>query len=258
MTAPSRRKFKYIGCEIVYREACYLAAVGPNEVDVTFLLKGLHDLETTDMAAKVQEAVDQVDPAMGYEAILLGYARCNDGVVGLTARQLPLVIPRAHDCITFLFGSRQAYRQDHDEHPGTFFKSTGWVERDRAAGGDYSRPAYDKTGVMANLGLTESYEEMVAKYGKDNADFIIESLGGWQKNYSRSLYLKMGVCEEGDFIEAARADAETNGWEFVLRDGDLSLLEKLFLGRWDDDFVVVQPGRTLIARNDEQILDVAP
>ena len=123
------RKFKFIGCEIVYREACFLAATSPHRVDVEFLLKGLHDLPRQDMLAKLQATVDAVPAGAGYEAILLGYARCNDGLMGLTARMLPLVMPRAHDCITFLFGSRQAYNEYFNEHPGTYFLSTGWSQR---------------------------------------------------------------------------------------------------------------------------------
>ena len=76
------RKFKFIGCEIIYREACFLAATGRHQVDVEFLRKGLHDLETASMVERVQAAVDAVEPGAGYEAILLGYARCNDGLVG--------------------------------------------------------------------------------------------------------------------------------------------------------------------------------
>ena len=174
MAAVTRRRFKFIGCEIIYREACYLAATGPNEVDVEFLLKGLHDLQRADMVAKIQSAVDAVDPARGHEAVLLGYGRCNDGLAGLTARHVPLVIPRAHDCVTFLFGSRRAYREYHEAAPGTYFMSTGWTERNRADTGDYRQPAYGTQGVMGRLGLAEPYEEMVAKYGKDNADFMEE------------------------------------------------------------------------------------
>jgi hypothetical protein len=44
------------------------------------------------MSARIQAAVDAVDPAAGYEAILLGYARCNDGLVGTTARGLPRIL----------------------------------------------------------------------------------------------------------------------------------------------------------------------
>jgi len=86
------RRLKFIGCEIIYREACALAASGPHRVDVEFLLKGLHDLPREDMLAKIQAVVDAANPEVGYEAVLLGYARCNDGLVGLKARQIPLVI----------------------------------------------------------------------------------------------------------------------------------------------------------------------
>ncbi len=255
MTLTQPRRFKFIGCEILYREACRLAALCPHRVDVEFLLKGLHDLPRQEMLAKLQSAVDATDPALGYEAILLGYARCNDGLAGLRARAIPLVIPRAHDCITLFFGSRSAYKEYFDRHPGTYFLTTGWLERNKFGETGYSRPAYGMEGVMAKLGLTEPYDVMVAKYGKENADFIVESLGGWLKHYSRSLYLEMGVCDETPFIASAREEAQGRGWEFELRKGDWSLLEKLFDGRWDEEFVIVPPGGTLVARNDERILD---
>jgi hypothetical protein len=249
------RKFRFIGCEIVYREACYLAATGPHRVDVEFLRKGLHDLERRDMNAKIQATIDATDPQAGYEAILLGYARCNDGLVDITARDIPLVIPRAHDCITFFFGSRAAYQEYFDGHAGTYYMTTGWSERN-AFGDKYAQPAYGKTGVMGNLGLAESYEEMVAKYGKENADFIAESLGDWRKNYNKCLFLEMGITDEQPFIAKAQAEAAERNWEFEQRKGSLSLLQKLFLGQWDEDFVIVPPGGHIVARNDARIIDV--
>jgi len=250
------RRFKFIGCEIIYREACALAASVPHRVDVEFLLKGLHDLPRADMLARIQAVVDAADPDIGYEAVLLGYARCNDGLVGLKARRIPLVIPRAHDCITFFFGSRDAYQAYFDQHPGTYFMSTGWTERNQFGEKGYARPAYGMEGVMAKLGLAEPYDVMVAKYGKDNADFIIESLGGWQKSYSRSLYLEMGVCDERPFMESAKERAAQQNWEFEVRKGEWGLLRKLFCGEWDQDFVVVPPGGMIVARNDGSVLDV--
>ena len=128
---PTKKRLKFIGCEIIYREACALAARCPDMVDVQFLRKGLHDRKTAEMLAEVQAAVDAVPE--GYEAILLGYARCNNGTVGLTARTVPIVVPRAHDCITFFFGSRAGYQRYFDAHPGTYYRTTGWSERNRAA-----------------------------------------------------------------------------------------------------------------------------
>lgn len=256
MVDTGKRKLKFIGCEIIYREACYLAATSLSLVDVEFLHKGLHDLETADMVARLQASVDAVDPSAGYEAVLLGYARCNDGLVGVTARNIPLIIPRGHDCITFFFGSRSAYRSYFDAHPGTYYLTTGWSERNIAEDGDYAKPAYGQQGVMGKLGLTESYEEMVEKYGKDNADFLYSTIGDWRKNYSKYLYLTMGICDETALIEWGRADAARLGWEFEVRRGDLSLLKRLFNGPWDEDFLVVPPGRRIVARNDEMVLGV--
>jgi len=245
---PDRKRYRFIGCEIIYREACRLAATVPDRVDLEFLRKGLHNVDTPEMLAAIQERIDAADEG-GYDAILLGYARCSDGLVGIQARSTPLVIPRAHDCITLFFGSRQAYQEYFDAHPGTYYLTTGWIERNAPAD-EEDQPTRSRRGADG-----QSYEQLVAKYGRDNADYIVQTLGGWRKNYTHILYLQMGVCDESPFIEQARRRARREGWQFLLREGDWTLLEKLFRGRWDDDFVVLAPGERIIARNDERILD---
>jgi hypothetical protein len=247
MSDAETKRLKFIGCAIVYREACALAARSRNMVDVEFLPKGLHDLETAEMNARLQAKVDAAGDE--YDAIILGYARCNDGTVGLTARQTPIVIPKAHDCISFYFGSRRAYREYFDAHPGTYYRTTGWSERNDGAGDDPS-------GVMNQLGLSHSFEELVAKYGRDNAEFIAKTMGNWETNYTNMCYVEMGVCDETPFIADARAEADRRGWSFERRDGDWTLLEKLFEARWDDDFIILQPGQRLKPRNDDEVLGV--
>ena len=134
-------RYKLIACEILYRELCYCAALSKNIVDLEFLPKGLHDLGEEKMSARLQQAIDGVDSGR-YQAILLGYALCNNGIRGLRG-PLPLVIPRAHDCITLLLGSKERYREVFDANPGTYFESTGWMERNEAAEG----------GITEQLGL---------------------------------------------------------------------------------------------------------
>ncbi len=247
------RKFKFIGCEIIYREACLLAATSPNRVDVQFMRKGLHDLETATMLQHIQNAVDAIKPEDGYDAILLGYARCNDGLVGLQARGIPLVVPRAHDCITFYFGSRKAYQAYFDAHPGTYYLTTGWCERN--VEGDYTRPAYGEQGVMAKLGLAKTRQQLIEQYGEDNADFIEQMMGDWTANYSQMTYIEMGVGDEKPLIELGKEEAQNRKWTFEHRKGNWDLLTKLFNGPWDGDFVIVHPGEKLVARNDERVLD---
>ena len=87
-------RFKLISCEVLFREMCYACAHSPHQVDVEFLPKGLHDLGGKPMAAKIQEVVDRTPEGL-YEAILLGYGLCGNGLDGLAARHTPLVLPRA-------------------------------------------------------------------------------------------------------------------------------------------------------------------
>lgn len=241
-------KVKFIGCEVIYREACKLAASSRFHVDLELMKKGLHDLLREEMQSRLQRAVDAVPEEAGYKAVLLGYARCNDGLVGLRARSIPLVIPRAHDCITFFFGGRAAYQAYFDAYPGTYFRTTGWCERDDPT-------IHGSQGVMARLGLDQTYEEMVAKYGQENADYIRETLGDGLKNYSRTCYIEMGVTDEQAFIDATQAEARQRGWHFDRRCGDWSILQRLFAGQWDEeDFLIVPPGKCIAARNDGQVL----
>jgi len=84
-------RLKLICCEVLFREMCDACAHSPHQVDLDFLPKGLHDLGGKPMAEKIQEVVDRV-PEGVYEAILLGYRLCGNGLHGLTARHTRLVL----------------------------------------------------------------------------------------------------------------------------------------------------------------------
>ena len=79
-------------------------------VDARFLSKGLHDRGARAMRTGLQIAIDEAEAEAGkYDAIALGYGLCGNGLAGLEARSVPLVLPRAHDCITLLMGSRTEF-----------------------------------------------------------------------------------------------------------------------------------------------------
>jgi len=68
-------RLKLTACEIFYREFCSVVARSPNTVDVEFLPKGLHDIGSEGMQARLQAALERVDDPR-YEAVLLGYGLC--------------------------------------------------------------------------------------------------------------------------------------------------------------------------------------
>jgi hypothetical protein len=243
-------RLKLLSCEILYREMCAVVARSPHQVDVEFLPKGLHDIAGAGMCERLQAAVDKVDASL-YEAVLLGYALCGNGVVGLTARAIPLVLPRGHDCITLFLGSRRRYEEYFQNHPGVYFKTTGWIERGLNL--EQLGLTRQKTGV----GM--SYAELAARYGEDNAQYLWEQLGGYTKNYRKLTYIEMGIEPDNRFELQTRREAAERNMEFEKISGDMRLFEKLVSGDWDpEEFLVVPPGHRIIARYDEAIVGFEP
>lgn len=237
-----------ISCEIFYREMCAAVARSVNQVDVAFLPKGLHDVGRDNMLPRVQEAVDRVDPRR-YEAVLLGYGLCNNGIAGLAARSIPIVIPRAHDCITLFFGSSDRYMRYFNEHPGTYFLTTGWLERSQAAG------ELRQLSIQHRTGMDLTYEELVSKYGEDNAKFLYDTLCAPLKNYGRFTYINMGIEPDDRFERQARAEADRQQRDFERVEGDMGVFHRLLDGPWSEqEFLVLQPGRRVVVRLDQGII----
>jgi hypothetical protein len=242
-------RHKLISCEIFYREMCSVVARSPNQVDVEFLPKGLHDIGSAAMLARLQQAVDAVDTA-AYDAILLGYGLCNNGITGLTAPAIPIVIPRAHDCITLFFGSRSRYLEYFNSRPGTYFKTTGWIERGTDAG------ELRQLSISHQLGMDMTYEELVAKYGEDNAQYLYETLCNTLRNYKQLTFIEMGIELDDRFERQTREEAEQRGWAFEKVRGDMVLIQQLVNGPWDSsDFLVLQPGQRVMSRTSDAIID---
>lgn len=246
------KRLKLIACEILYREFCAAAARSVNRVDVEFLPKGLHDLGSPGMNERIAARLAEVDEA-GYDAVVLGYALCSNGLVGLAARRIPLVVPRAHDCITLFLGSKERYLEYFRANPGAYFKTSGWIER----GDDLEQLSGES--IQRRSRVAQSYDELVERYGEDNARFLYEELRQMTRNYSRLTYITMGVGPDDHFERETRDLAAARGWQFDRLAGDLGLIQRLVDGAWDDaDFLTVPPGHRIAASFDDGIVRAEP
>lgn len=245
-------RLRLISCEVFTREMCRLIAESPQEIDVSFLPKGLHDLGAERMQAHLQAALADVEEEL-YDAVLFGFGLCNNGLVGLRAGTIPLVLPRAHDCITLFLGSKQRYQEYFQNNPGVYFLTSGWIERGTARG------EISQLSISKQSGMDMTYEELVEQYGEDNAEFLWEELVQNKKHYGKYAFIEMGVEPDERFQKEAQRRAEEKGWQFEKMQGQMTLLRQLLWGEWPEaDFLVVPPGHQVVARYDEGIIAARP
>ena len=269
-------KYLIISCHVLWRELCFYSSVSKNIFDFIFLNQGLHntpDLLRREVQKAIDEAVfasapqdgraessssssmDEATPAKKltgnsssinvrlkkeYDAILLGYGLCSNGIQGIMARDRRLVVMRGHDCLTFLLGSKERYSDYFKAHPGTYWYSPGWIDSIEGPG----RSSYERT-----------LQRYIKKYGRENADFLMKMEQNWYHEYSNAAYVDMGFGDTAHYKEHTRECAQWLGWNYDELKGDPKLIQDFLEGNWDEDrFLVVPPGQTISASNDERVL----
>jgi Protein of unknown function (DUF1638) len=243
-----------ITCDILARPAYLCAARSPHVVDVTMFPRGLHD-DPPDLRTRLQGAIDEAPP--GYDAIVLGYGLCGGATAGIEAREVPVVLPRAHDCITLFLGTRERYGEETGNREPTYWYVADQLER---IGGPRHPAANMGAGFASDTEeeLVAVRAEYVAKYGEDNADYLMEVLGAWRTHYGRGAFITMGVADETNAEAVARDQAERRGWAFERIEGSLLLLRRLIDGDWNEDMLVLRPGERLAMSYDDEVVKAIP
>ncbi len=247
------QRYKLISCNVFQRELCAGLARQPGLVDPEFMALGLHEKPEL-LRTALQERIDAVSEASDaaavgtasswggaaekrYDAILLGYGLCGNGLAGIQARSIPLVLPRAHDCCTLLLGSRAAFLEHFGDSLSASWSSAGYIER----GTTYFR----SSDMGKSIGYGMEYEELVEKYGEENAAFVWETMHPVIEE-PQLRFIETDETAGLGYAELMRKRAAEEGKEFVLYRGSSRLLYALIAGGWDEEeFLVVPPGATI-------------
>jgi hypothetical protein len=237
-------------CEVLARPVYHCAARSPHIVDVRLERRGLHD-DPPNLRAILQAEIDAAGPR--YDAVVLAYGLCGGAAAGLVAGAVPLVVPRAHDCITLFLGSRTRYGAEIAASPGTYWYVQDYIERT-----DDASP-FTGVGAISDAETRAIYEEYVERYGRDNADYLMEAMGSWLAHYDRAAFIDLGIGDGAAVAAQARADAELRGWRFERLAGELLLIRRLIDGDWSpEDYLVVRPGERLAMAYDDGVIRAEP
>jgi hypothetical protein len=232
-----------IACNVLEAEVRHLAAGLRHIHALVFMPQGLHN-EPARLQRELQAAVTAAEAEPAVDAIALVYGLCSRGVENLRHERCPIVIARAHDCVTLFLGGKDRYATYLREHPGTYWYSPGWIK-------SHAPPGPDR---MAKL-----RREYTEKFGADEVDYLMEMEAHWIANYNRAAYVGLGIGETQKDMDYTKHCAACLGWDYDQVKGDPALLRALLAGEWDDErFLVVPPRHVIRLTADDRIIRAEP
>ena len=239
-----------IACEVMVREVSFLTAQSEHIISVRWMKQGLHDNPSMlnrmlkEKIAEIEELNEQMSADKKFDAIVLGYGLCSNGVIGISTETLPLVIPKCDDCIALFLGSQSRYLELFRQYKGIYWYTPGWVER-----------AFTPSPESYRRRLRE-YEET---YGEENAAYLLEQENSWIANYRYGIFIDSPVCRRKDYAEYSKNAAESFGWSYLGVMGSMDYFTELLGGTWDSArFLVCPPGYVTEASYDESKIKAIP
>lgn len=190
-------RLKLISCAVFKPEL--------GETDAVFVPIGEHAAPER-LRARLQA---EIDSAQGVDAVLLLFGLCGNATAELTARDVPVLIPRAHDCAGILLGGMERWRAVFGERPSRPYRSAG------------------------NLEDPLSAENLTARYGEEEARRLQQELHLEPPLFIRTVPCAHACPEEVQGTTAlieALLRAEPHPDLFILQPGETSRADVLHGG----------------------------
>lgn len=210
-------KWLVISCAMLSDE---LKAVYRNynaDCKVLWMKKALHKYPQ-DLKKSVQSVIDEHQE---YESILLTYGLCGNGTLGIKSERTRLVIPRFHDCIHQLAG---------EVVPGHLYLTKAWTS--------------DQDAIF------QQSRTILKTYGAGQGAEILHKI---YDGYTDIDVIDTGSYEVEPVMQYAKRAAIVKPFHINQIQGSTAVLEKLLTGRWDEDFICLEPGEELTRKHFEVI-----
>ncbi len=232
-----------IVCRVLEAEVAAFTRDAAHVVRREFFEMGLHD-HPADLRRRLAEAIERAEADPAVQTVVLVYGLCGLALVDLSPRRCPLVVARAHDCLTLFLGDKDRYAECMRRTPGLYWYSPGWNRGQRV-------PGPERDAALR--------KEYTAKYGAENAEALLEMERSAFAQHSAAGYTDLRLPGDDEHRRYAERCAAALGWGFDYHPGDGTLLRDLLFGPWDDRrFLVVPPGQRIVHTADEAIIGAVP
>lgn len=206
-----------IACELLKYEVEKAQAKIDCDYPLILIDGGLHqrpELLKKDLQKHFDSVGDRAD------TLLLAMALCGNALEGLIV-PVRTVVPKMDDCLTIFLhtGDKQFFNL---KVPGNMYATKGWLS-------------------IKNF-IKDEFERAKEKYGEDKARRIIDRI---YDGYTHLTVIDNGTYKIEDIKELADEVAGIINCEVKVQRGSNLVLEKLFSGKWDEQFVVFEAGEII-------------
>jgi len=214
-----KKKPYSIACAVLAIDMKHSAQKLGLDIEYKFLEAGLHNNPKL-LKEKLQAAIDEISATGLCDRIIIGYGICGKGTIGVQSREVPLIIPKVHDCIALFLGGDQAYKSEFKKYPGTYYLSAGWCEEKTEPMSQRKQWAYFGEKKL-------NFNDLVEKHGKNAAQQTFDFLNSWQKNYQRAAFIETGAKTSPRYEKFTREMAQEYNWKYDKIKGSQALIEKM-------------------------------
>ncbi|MCR6544263.1 DUF1638 domain-containing protein [Dehalobacterium formicoaceticum] len=205
-------------CRTIEDELNFVLQENKIDFPVIYMEAGLHD-DPEKLKSVLQNTIDRIE---NIDYILLGYALCGNGLIGLSSKKAALVLPQYHDCVAMFLGSDERYRANLGTEMAALFITGGSMR--------HFNPKYT------------FYEKMIPRLGEKKALRYSQLVF---QNYKRFALVETGAFSAEPLFQEMKDQAEFFNLETHRMKGTVDIFRKLVLGQWDEHFQIVPPGQKI-------------
>lgn len=191
------------------------------DIEIRWQERGHHN-DPEKLNRVIQDEIDSAETD-GADLIMLAYGLCGNGAAGWHADHAVLAIPRFDDCCNIMLCTGKRMKRNLLE-AGNMYLTKGWT-RDEGA-------------------LLSMLERAQEKYGEKKG---LRAMKLMFDSYTKVTVIDTGCYETSPVEQYADRCAEILDLEKHIVRGSNAVLRKLITGAWDEDIIVLKPGKKLTA-----------